>query len=107
LVFSGASYFLAAYIVFWIAVVSTKIATVIEPAADFVVVGVSGLVGAMVSLGMRREEFSEARGKSPLYYKFTGGLLPFIGSVFGCVVYALLVSQIIDVKFGGFAPGIQ
>jgi hypothetical protein len=72
---------------------------------DFVTVASAGVVGAIVSLAMRRDEFSELARRPSVYYTYTGILLPMIGGIVACIVYAILKLNMIAVKFGAFQPG--
>ena len=104
-VFRGALTFLLLYVVVWAAVEKFRpFADAVATRPDFIAVGISGVVGAIVSLAMRRDEFAEAKGKGPLYFTFTGFLLPMIGTIFGTVIYSLLLSQMITLSLGSFQP---
>jgi hypothetical protein len=105
MVLEGAVYFLILYVVGWWLLSHMKIYTAISARSDFIAVGIAGVVGAIVSLAMRRDEYSEPGGKAATYFKYTGALLPLVGSVVGCVIYAALLSNIISVTFGEFKPG--
>ena len=105
MVLGGAVRFLILYVLGWLLISQTGIYKAILAQSDFILVGIAGVVGAIISLAMRREEYSETGGKSATYFRYTGALLPLVGSVVGCVIYAALLSNIISVTFGAFKPG--
>jgi hypothetical protein len=105
MVLNGAVRFLIFYGLAWWLLSKTGIYESMLARTDFLTVGIAGVVGAMISLAMRRDEFSETVGKSATYFKYTGFLLPLVGTMVGCVIYAALLSNIISVTFGEFKPG--
>jgi hypothetical protein len=60
----------------------------------------AGMLGSVVSLLLRLNEFESTKGRSQMFLLLTGATLPIVGGVFGAFVSSLISSKVIGITVG-------